>query len=160
MGRESKDIPPGVNPIKIKDIPQGMRVKTMANPINLATGKEYTMAELIAKVQELESAQKQNVFIRVSENKGSICLYGLQQRPVSLYPSQWERLIAPETIELVKGFIRNPDVLKLTPVKGESTEAEKTKATLRKASVAKLNGAPIVSHPTKESIAKYGQDAA
>lgn len=131
----------------------------MAN-INPATGKEFTMAELIARIAELEAGQKQNVFIRVSENKGSICLYGLQQRPVSLYPSQWARLIAPETIELVKTFINNPEVLKLTPVKGESTDAEKTKATLRKASVAKLNGNPIVSHPTKESIAKYGQDAA
>jgi hypothetical protein len=134
----------------------------MANPINPATGKEFTYAELAEalKVAQAAAESKNAVFIRVSENKGSICLYGLQQRPVSLYPSQWARLIQPETTKLIQEFITNPEVLKLTPVKGESTDAEKTKATLRKASVAKLNGQVIVSHPTKESIAKYGQDAA
>jgi len=134
----------------------------MANPINPTTGKEYTIAELMAKVAELEAqaAAKNTLFMGVSEETGVICLYGLQKFPVSLHREQWERVISPETQALVKGFISNPDVITLTPGKASAEDAKKNAATLRKASQKQLNGLPIVRRQSAETKAKFAKASA
>lgn len=126
--------------------------------INPATGKDFTLAELVARVAELEAqANKTNaIYFRVSENKGTIGVYGLGKMPMSGYIGQWDRILSDENVKALKAFIASPEVTKLSPAKTDSDEVKATKATLRKASVAKLNGAVIVAHPTEASKKLYG----
>lgn len=126
--------------------------------INPATGKDFTLAELVARVAELEAqANKTNaIYFRVSENKGTVGVYGLGKMPVSCYIGQWDRILTDENVKALKAFISSPEVTKLSPAKTDSDETKATKATLRKASISKLNGAAIVAHPTEASKKLYG----
>ena len=58
--------------------------------------------ELIAIIAQMQVASQRKLTLKVSE-KGAVSLYGLGRFPVTLYASQWERLIA--FIPEVKAFI-------------------------------------------------------
>ncbi len=51
------------------------------------------IAALQAENQSLRSAPQRSISFKVSE-KGALCVYGLGRFPVTLYASQWERLLA------------------------------------------------------------------
>jgi len=68
-------------------------------------------AELAALRAELEQAKAaaanasvKRLTFKVSEKK-ALSVYGLGRFPVTLYREQWERLIAPATVDALRGFI-------------------------------------------------------
>jgi len=68
-------------------------------------------AELAALRAELEQAKAaaanasvKRLTFKVSE-KRALSVYGLGRFPVTLYREQWERLIAPATVDALRGFI-------------------------------------------------------
>lgn len=77
-----------------------------------------TQADINAKLAELERLKQEVADMRkqvgnkltwkVSE-KGCICVYGLQTRPVSLYGNQWKRLLKPDVIEGILKFIEQEE---------------------------------------------------
>ena len=69
-----------------------------------------TQAELIALVQQMQAQPAKRITLKVSE-KGGLSLYGLGRFPVTLYRSQWERLLAPDTVKQVQDFIAANDKL-------------------------------------------------
>lgn len=70
---------------------------------------------LVAKLQAQKSNQPRALTFKISE-KGAVCVYGLQRFPVTLYGSQWERLI--EAMPKLKEFIEaNQDKLTSKGVK-------------------------------------------
>ena len=80
--------------------------------LDLAT---KTPAELIAIIEAMSKASQSRLTLKVSE-KGALSLYGMGQWPVTLYKSQWLRLI--DYIPEVQAFIStHTDVLKDKPAK-------------------------------------------
>ena len=74
-----------------------------------------TPAELIAIIEAMSKASQSRLTLKVSE-KGALSLYGMGQWPVTLYKSQWLRLI--DYIPEVQAFIStHTDVLKDKPAK-------------------------------------------
>ena len=68
------------------------------------------MTEILARLAKLEEENAalrargaNKVSLKVSE-KGAISVFGLQRFPVTLYASQWERIIA--MADEIKAFIR------------------------------------------------------
>ena len=61
-----------------------------------------TREELLAHIAGMHKAQERKLSCKVSE-KGALSLYGLGRFPVTLYASQWERLL--EHAEAIKGFV-------------------------------------------------------
>jgi hypothetical protein len=59
------------------------------------------MARLKAENARLKSAAQSKVGVKLSE-KGAISVYGLGRFPVTLYKSQWERMLTPETISRIR----------------------------------------------------------
>lgn len=73
----------------------------MTNPTALANlSKEDLIAMLIASQKQSE----RKITCKVSD-KGALSVYGLGRFPVTLYRSQWERLLAPETAKQIGAFI-------------------------------------------------------
>lgn len=72
-------------------------------------------AELLARIAHLEQEQAElkalkkqlprMLTVKVKE-KGTICVYGLQRFPVSLYANQWEQLLRPEQVEAIMAVVR------------------------------------------------------
>lgn len=56
------------------------------------TEKDAEIAALRAQIEALRSAPARGLTLKVSE-KGALCLYGMGRWPVTLYASQWERLL-------------------------------------------------------------------
>ena len=80
--------------------------------IDLAT---KTPAELIAIIEAMSKASQSRLTLKVSE-KGALSLYGMGQWPVTLYRSQWERLIA--AVPDIEAFIATHQaVLTVKPAK-------------------------------------------
>ena len=81
-----------------------------------------TVEQLMARIRELESAQQSSrtangITFKVGA-KGGLSAYGLGRFPVTLYRSQWERLIASVEAGEVKAAIdANADILAVKPVK-------------------------------------------
>lgn len=65
---------------------------------------KLSQAELIALVQTMQAAPPKRITMKVGE-KGGLSVYGLGRFPVSLYRSQWERLLADDTVAQIKAFI-------------------------------------------------------
>lgn len=65
---------------------------------------QMTQAELIALVQQMQAQPAKKITLKVGE-KGGLSVYGLGRFPVSLYRSQWERLLAPDTVAQINAFI-------------------------------------------------------
>jgi len=78
-------------------------------------------AALKARLAELESAQpgtqSANKIIYKVSAKGGLSAYGLQRWPVTLYRTQWERLIADAQAGVITNAIKaNQDQLAVKPV--------------------------------------------
>lgn len=67
------------------------------------------MLAMIAKLQAenaaLKSAPARKITCKVSD-KGGLSVYGLGRFPVTLYRTQWERLLAPDTVKQIGEFIK------------------------------------------------------
>jgi hypothetical protein len=74
---------------------------------NLAT---MSKEELIALVAQMQAAPARKITMKVGE-KGGLSVYGLGRFPVSLYRSQWERLLAPDTVSAINAFIKANEAL-------------------------------------------------
>lgn len=61
----------------------------MNTPIDLTT---LSQAELIELISNMAKANRAKLTMKVSE-KGALSIYGFGQWPVTLYASQWRRLI-------------------------------------------------------------------
>ena len=71
--------------------------------------------ELLAIIAAMSKASQSRLTLKVSE-KGALSLFGMGQWPVTLYKSQWLRLI--DYIPEVQAFIStHADVLKDKPAK-------------------------------------------
>ena len=62
-----------------------------------------SQAELIAMITAMQKQAQRKMTLKVTE-KGGVSLYGLGRFPVTLYASQWERLIAE--VEQIKTFLQ------------------------------------------------------
>ena len=65
---------------------------------------ERLVAELQAQVAALRLASRRRTTLKLTD-KGGVSMYGLGRFPVTLYASQWERLI--EAIPDVQAFLRD-----------------------------------------------------
>ena len=54
---------------------------------------ELSREQLIAALEASQKANERKLSLKVSE-KGAVSLYGMGRFPVTLYGTQWERLIA------------------------------------------------------------------
>lgn len=61
-----------------------------------------TPAELIAIIAAMRESNKGKLSLKVSE-KGGVSVYGLGRFPVSLYRSQWERLL--DEADTIRAFL-------------------------------------------------------
>ena len=61
--------------------------------------------ELLKLIATMQAAPARKITCKVSE-KGGLSLYGLGRFPVTLYRSQWERLLTPDTVKQVLDFIK------------------------------------------------------
>jgi hypothetical protein len=73
----------------------------LANGKATAAGKP-SYEELLAQVEALKKAQQASIKLKVSE-KGAVSLYGLGRFPISLYVSQWERVL--DAAEDIRAFL-------------------------------------------------------
>lgn len=61
--------------------------------VTLIADGTLTIEEGMAALAELDSANEGKLTCKTSY-KGSLSIYGLQRQPVTLYPPQWERILA------------------------------------------------------------------
>lgn len=54
---------------------------------------QMTQAQLIAQIEAMRAAAQTRLSFKVTE-KGACSVYGLGRFPVTLYASQWDRLLA------------------------------------------------------------------
>lgn len=94
-----------------------------------AASSQPTIAELQARIAELEAAAQQQgeLTIRINEfakdekgnilrdadgnpvpGKGTIAVYGMGKFPTSLYAEQWERLLAPNNVKRILELAKSP----------------------------------------------------
>ena len=66
---------------------------------------KLSQAELIALIAQMQAAPARKITCKVSE-KGGLSVYGLGRFPVTLYRTQWERLLAPDTVKQIGEFIK------------------------------------------------------
>lgn len=59
--------------------------------------------KLRAENARLKASAQAKIKVKISE-KGAICVYGLGRFPVSLYKSQWEKLLAPEVLASIQAL--------------------------------------------------------
>lgn len=60
--------------------------------------------QLLALVAQMQAQPARKITCKVSE-KGGLSCYGLGRFPVTLYRTQWERLLAPDTVAQIGAFI-------------------------------------------------------
>lgn len=65
---------------------------------------KMSQAELIAMVQAMQAQPARKLSMKVTE-KGGLSVYGLGRFPITLYRSQWERLLDADTVTALKAFI-------------------------------------------------------
>ncbi len=65
---------------------------------------DMTKDQLIAKLAAMQAANVRKLTMKVSE-KGAVSMYGFGKWPVTLYRSQWERLIEAVKAGHVEAFI-------------------------------------------------------
>lgn len=74
-----------------------------SNPADVDALKA-ALAAAQEKIAALQAKGTSRLTLKVSE-KGALSVYGMGRWPVTLYRSQWERLLAPETVKAVQEFI-------------------------------------------------------
>jgi hypothetical protein len=72
--------------------------------INTAALSGMSQAELIALVTAMAAQPARKLSFKVTD-KGGLSVYGLGRFPTTLYRSQWERLLAPDTVTAINAFI-------------------------------------------------------
>jgi len=65
---------------------------------------EMTREQLLALVTTMQAQPARKITCKVSE-KGALSVYGLGRFPVTLYRTQWERLLAPDVVKQLQAFI-------------------------------------------------------
>ena len=77
----------------------------------MTNATQMTAEQMLAKIAQLEAANAalaaqpaRKLSMKVTE-KGGLSIYGLGRFPVTLYRSQWERLLDAETVTALKAFI-------------------------------------------------------
>lgn len=67
---------------------------------------ESEMLKLIAELQAQVKSSERKLTLKVSE-KGAVCLYGMGRFPVTLYMSQWQKVLAhaKEIEAFIEAFI-------------------------------------------------------
>lgn len=63
---------------------------------------DLTKEQLIAQIEAMRQASQSKLSFKVTE-KGACSVYGLGRFPVTLYASQWDRLI--EAMPQIKAFL-------------------------------------------------------
>ena len=65
------------------------------NPMSVTIEQLKTLSkeDMAALILKMQSAPQSRLTLKVNEAKGTVSIYGLQRFPVSLYPSQWERVL-------------------------------------------------------------------
>lgn len=58
--------------------------------------------QLIAQIEAMQKAAAGKVTLKVTE-KGGVSLYGMGRFPVTLYASQWDKLLA--NVDTIKAFL-------------------------------------------------------
>lgn len=84
----------------------------------MALLQDLTQAELLAKAEAmqaqiaaLKASRNSKLTLKVSK-AGAVSVYGMGKWPVTLYQSQWLRLLAPEAVTAILAFIEgNQDAL-------------------------------------------------
>lgn len=72
--------------------------------ITSASISQMNEVELRALVLAMAAQPARKITAKVSE-KGGLSVYGLGRFPVTLYRTQWERLLADDTVAQLKAFI-------------------------------------------------------
>ena len=70
----------------------------------MANLNEMTREQLLALVATMQAQPARKITCKVSE-KGGLSVYGLGRFPVTLYRTQWERLLAPDQVKAILAFI-------------------------------------------------------
>ena len=65
---------------------------------------ELSKEDLITMLLAAQKQTERKITCKVSD-KGGLSVYGLGRFPVTLYRSQWERLLAPDTVKAIGAFI-------------------------------------------------------
>lgn len=79
--------------------------------LNMAQLSELSREALEAMVAKYQASAKRRVTLKVTE-KGGVSLYGLGRFPVTLYKSQWMRLL--DEVDAIREFIVANDALLAT----------------------------------------------
>lgn len=61
--------------------------------ISVETLKGMSKEDMAALILKMQSAPASKLTVKVKPETGTICVYGLQRFPVSLYASQWRRVL-------------------------------------------------------------------
>lgn len=72
---------------------------------------ELTREQLIEALAAAQSASERKLSLKVTD-KGGVSLYGLGRFPVTLYASQWDKLIA--NVDTIRAFIETNRALLTT----------------------------------------------
>lgn len=72
--------------------------------INTQALQGMTQEQLIALIGQMAAQPARKLSFKVTE-KGGLSVYGLGRFPTTLYRSQWERLLAPDTITALNAFM-------------------------------------------------------
>lgn len=76
--------------------------------MDLSTLNSKSPAELIAIIEAMAKASRAKLTMKVSE-KGAASLYGMGRWPVTLYKSQWLRLL--EEADAIRAFLKAHDAV-------------------------------------------------
>ena len=76
----------------------------------LANLNEMSKEQLIALVATMNAQPARKLTCKVTE-KGGLSVYGLGRFPTTLYRSQWEKLLAKDSVDQIAAFIKANDKL-------------------------------------------------
>ncbi len=121
----------------------------MANPVDALAAMAKKLAEMEAENTKLKAAAKsraQGLRCKVSV-KGALSVYGMGRWPVTLYRSQWERLLSDSEVGTIKAFIQaNVGSLKL---KGEGEDGDTATPVTGDTATAPAKGATVAGPASK-----------
>lgn len=72
--------------------------------IDMNALKGMTQEQLVALVAQMAAQPARKLTLKVTE-KGGLSVYGLGRFPTTLYASQWERLLSPDTVKEITAFM-------------------------------------------------------
>jgi len=79
--------------------------------INLSALNGMSHEQLVALVAQMAAQPARKLSMKVTD-KGGLSVYGLGRFPTTLYRSQWERLLADDSVAQIKAFMAdNADLL-------------------------------------------------